>query len=114
MLFGLVFSLSYIWQAIVPVGSEAPDEGQHIQVIYFLKNNQRIPVFDQDRKVTHVLFIFKDVTGEWFMQEERERAMKERDDAKALIQNVLDQTRAVIYIKDLDGKFLFVNGHDQY
>jgi len=56
ILFGLIFSLSYIWQAIVPVGSEAPDEGQHIQVIYFLKNNQRIPVFDQEKAVFKTFF----------------------------------------------------------
>ena len=33
----------------MPVGSEAPDEGQHIQMIYFLKNNRRIPVFDREK-----------------------------------------------------------------
>jgi PAS domain S-box-containing protein len=69
-----------------------------------------IPIFGQGKTVTHVMFIFKDVTGEIFMRQERERALKERDDAKTLIQNILDQTQAVIYIKDLDGKFIFVNG----
>ena len=69
-----------------------------------------VPILDADRKVTNVVYIFKDVTGELFMQQEREVALKERDDAKTLIQTVLDQTRAVIYIKDLDDRFTFING----
>ncbi len=40
---------------------------------------------------------------------ETRAALKERDDTKALIQKVLDQTKTVIYIKDRDGKLLFVN-----
>ena len=55
-LFVLIFSMSYIWQAIVPVGSEAPDEGQHIQMIYFLKNNRRIPVFDREKDIFKTFF----------------------------------------------------------
>jgi PAS domain S-box-containing protein len=68
------------------------------------------PVFGKDGKVTHVVFFHRDVTAELFMQEERERALKERDDARSLVQKVLDQTQAVIYIKDLEGRFIFVNG----
>ena len=68
-----------------------------------------IPVLDGSGKVENVIYIFKDVTGELFMQQERERALKERDDAKTLIQNILDQTKAVIYIKDVEGKFIFIN-----
>jgi len=55
-LFVLIFSFSYVWQAIVPVGSEAPDEGQHIQMIYFLKNNRRIPVFDREKDIFKTFF----------------------------------------------------------
>jgi two-component system, cell cycle sensor histidine kinase and response regulator CckA len=71
---------------------------------------QLVPVLDRDSKVTYVIFFHRDVTAELFMQQERERALKERDDAKTLIQRVLDQTKAVIYIKDLEGRFIFVNG----
>jgi len=55
-LFTAIFSLSYIWQAIIPVGSEAPDEGQHIQMVYFLKSHKRIPVFDQEKDIFSTFF----------------------------------------------------------
>src|SRR5262249_22115568 len=35
--------------------------------------------------------------------------VKERDDVRTLIQSVLDQTKAVIYIKDPDGIYRFAN-----
>jgi len=68
-----------------------------------------VPVFDDAGNVPYVIFFHNDVTAEVYMKQERERALKERDDAKALVQKVLDQTKAVIYIKALDGKFIFVN-----
>lgn len=69
-----------------------------------------IPVFGPDGKVMNVVFFHKDVTSEQFVKQERERALKERDDANTLIRRVLDKTQAVIYIKALDGKYLFANG----
>ncbi|MGZ3695857.1 MAG: PAS domain-containing protein [Bdellovibrionota bacterium] len=69
-----------------------------------------IPTFDKSGKVLHVVFLFKDVTAAIYMNEERQHALKERDDAKMLIQRVLDNTRAVIYMKDMDGRVTFVNG----
>jgi two-component system cell cycle sensor histidine kinase/response regulator CckA len=44
------------------------------------------------------------------MRQERENALKERDDLRIMIESVLNETRAVIYIKNLEGKFIFVNG----
>jgi two-component system, cell cycle sensor histidine kinase and response regulator CckA len=61
-------------------------------------------------RVSHVLFIFKDVTAEMFMRQEREAAIKERDDAKILVRSILDQSQAVIFIKDPEGRYTFVNG----
>lgn len=61
-----------------------------------------VPVKNDRGVVTNVLFLYKDVTAEMFMK-------RERDDAKALVQNVLDQTKAVIYIKDLEGRYVFAN-----
>jgi two-component system cell cycle sensor histidine kinase/response regulator CckA len=67
------------------------------------------PVFDKQSKVTHVIFIFKDVTAEMYMQQERAKALKERDDANSLLQSIIDNTQSLVYVKDLAGKFIFAN-----
>lgn len=71
---------------------------------------QMVPIFDRQKRVCQVVCFYKDVTGDIYFKHERKLALKERDDAKTLIQSVLDQTRAVIYIKDLNGVYLFING----
>lgn len=67
------------------------------------------PWLGEDGKVQFVLFLYKDVTGEIHLRQEREQVIKERDDAKSLIRAVLEQTQAVVYIKDLDGRYIYVN-----
>lgn len=68
-----------------------------------------IPVFDKGGKVSHVMFIFRDVTAQFYWREERARAIKAQADAMTLIRAVLSQTPAVVFIKDTEGRNLFVN-----
>jgi two-component system cell cycle sensor histidine kinase/response regulator CckA len=70
------------------------------------------PIFGPDKKVVNVLVMFRDVTAERYLEQERELALKERDDAKILMRSILDQTQAVIYIKDREGRMVLVN--EQY
>ena len=56
LLFVLVFSFSFLWQVIIPTGSEAPDEAQHVQMINFLKIQHKIPIFDQENQLEKTQF----------------------------------------------------------
>lgn len=60
MLFVLMFSLSYIWQGIVPVGSEAPDEAEHIGMINFLTKHHRTPIFEGEEDIFKSILYKKD------------------------------------------------------
>lgn len=55
-IFFAVFFFGLVWAAIVPGGSEAPDEDQHVAMVVFLKNNQRIPVFDKEEGLIKTSF----------------------------------------------------------
>lgn len=48
LIFLIVFSFGLIWAAFVPARNEAPDEASHVNMIYFLKNHHRIPVFNHE------------------------------------------------------------------
>jgi PAS domain S-box-containing protein len=68
-----------------------------------------IPVLDRAGQVSYVVFIFKDVTSEALIHEQQQRTLKERDDAQVQFESLLENTRAVVYVKDLEGRYLFAN-----
>ena len=64
--------------------------------------NSAAPIIDSENNVTGVVLVFRDVSEEYQMREAlRESEQRQRD--------LLNNTSSVIYIKDLDGKYLFVN-----
>ncbi len=71
-IFLLVFFFGLIWAVVVPTG-EGPDEKQHVSMINFLRQQKRIPVFDQEEnliKTTYVpqLWTEKFRTGAYYSQ----------------------------------------------
>ena len=71
------------------------------------------PLFDGAGKVAHVAFLFEDVTAEL---EARQRAEAERDRALEMqrrLQAFLDNARALVLVKDLEGRYLIVNKEAQ-
>jgi PAS domain S-box-containing protein len=67
------------------------------------------PVFNEKREVTHVVFTFNDVTLEQIESAERQKVVKQLNDANSLMRDLLNETKAIIYFKDLDSKYLLVN-----
>ncbi len=67
------------------------------------------PVFDRQGQVSHVVFLFQDVTSQQQEIEERHKVVKRLNDANSLIRYLLDGTQAVIFCKALDGKLLLIN-----
>lgn len=62
-----------------------------------------VPIMDGSGKVENVMIMFQDVTLAL-------QSAKERDDAKLLFQDILSQMRAVIYMKNMDGRYVLANG----
>lgn len=60
------------------------------------------PIRDGEGQVTGVVLVFRDVTEEYRMRE----ALRETEE---LQRDVFSNTPSVIYIKDLEGRYLFVN-----
>lgn len=48
LIFALASSFGLIWAMIVPPNNEAPDEASHVNMVYFLKEENRIPVFNRE------------------------------------------------------------------
>jgi two-component system cell cycle sensor histidine kinase/response regulator CckA len=108
---GEQLSLPLTWYDPRELKNLSPEETEYLRK-YCQKaaiETRCVPVLGKDGKVTHVIFIFKDVTAELQTQEQQQQALKERDDAKLQFQSLLENTRAVVYIKDLEGKYLFAN-----
>ncbi|MBI2926722.1 MAG: PAS domain S-box protein [Verrucomicrobia bacterium] len=62
----------------------------------------KVPIFDRSRKVVGVVGMTRDIT-------ERRRVEEERRLSEARLQAILDNTTAVIYVKDTEGRYLLVN-----
>lgn len=60
------------------------------------------PIKDEWGNIHGVILVFRDVSEEYFMQE----ALIEN---QARFNSILDNTPAVIYLKDIDGRYLLVN-----
>jgi len=56
LIFLIVFSFGLIWAAIVPANNEAPDEASHVNMIYFLKNHHRAPVFNREEEIHPTIY----------------------------------------------------------
>ena len=62
----------------------------------------KVPLFDRSHKVIGVVGMTRDIT-------ERRRVEEERRLSEARLQAILDNTTAVIYLKDTEGRYLLVN-----
>ena len=60
------------------------------------------PIMDENRAIIGIILVFRDVTEDYEMQEAI-RINEER------LQGIMDNSPAVIYVKDVDGKFMMVN-----
>ncbi len=55
-LFFSVFFVSVVWSFILPIGDFGPDETAHLQMIKFLAEEKRIPVFDSENGLQNLVF----------------------------------------------------------
>ncbi len=62
----------------------------------------RFPILDQSGKVTHIAGMRVDI-------DERVRAKAQLGEAQALLESIFDNVPAVLYLRELDGRFITVN-----
>ncbi len=67
------------------------------------------PLMDENQRLTNVVFVFKDVTAEQIVREENLRINQRLAESNTQMETFLNNTKAVIYFKDLSGKYLRVN-----
>lgn len=66
VVFLFVFSFGLIWGFITPAMNEAPDEASHINMVYFLKTERRIPVFNHESKIIPTQYDPKLLSGAYY------------------------------------------------
>ncbi len=89
-----------------------PGELKNVTVVGGKKvamESRAFPVFNRRHEVTHVVFTFHDVTLQQFQSVERQKVLKQLNDANSLVRDLLNETKAVIYFKDTESRFLLVN-----
>jgi two-component system cell cycle sensor histidine kinase/response regulator CckA len=67
------------------------------------------PILDSSGKVKHVVFFHRDVTLEASLEQEKKLVEKKLADASRILEGLMHGTQAVIYAKDLEGRYIFVN-----
>ncbi|MGZ3740091.1 MAG: PAS domain-containing protein [Bdellovibrionota bacterium] len=96
----------------LPVTWYDPGELEHVKVTGGKRcaiETFLIPICDETGAVKYVVFIHRDATAEQLLEQQRQEIMKKLRDANSLIESLMNGTEAVIYAKDVDGRFLFVN-----
>lgn len=66
LLFAITFSFGLIWAAIVPPDNEAPDESSHINMVYFLKEDKKIPIFNHEEKINLTFYDHRLLSGAYY------------------------------------------------
>lgn len=66
LLFVLTFSFGLIWAMIVPPNNEAPDEASHVNIVYFLKEEKRIPVFNREKEIKPTRYDSRILSGAYY------------------------------------------------
>jgi two-component system cell cycle sensor histidine kinase/response regulator CckA len=79
-------------------------QGRRVAIETFL-----VPICSESGKVKYVVFFFRDVTAEHQLEQANSDMLKKLKEANALVESLMNGTEAVIYAKDLEGRFLFVN-----
>jgi PAS domain S-box-containing protein len=65
--------------------------------------------YDEYGKLAGMQFIVKDITDQKRTQSELERSEMERKEYQQRLQSILDNSTALVYMKDTQGRYLFVN-----
>ncbi len=68
----------------------------------FIISNSAIPIKDDHSNISGVALVLRDVT-------EQSNIKKKLIESEALLKGILENTNLIIYIKDLAGRYLFVN-----
>jgi PAS domain-containing protein len=68
-----------------------------------------LPLFDAERRVTHVALFFKDVTAEYAAREQAEAERDRLRETRGQLQAFLDNAPVIVVVKDLEGRVLVVN-----
>ena len=66
LLFVLAFSFGLMWASIVPPDNEAPDEASHVNMVYFLKEEKRIPVFNHEKEIKPTRYDSRILSGAYY------------------------------------------------
>jgi PAS domain S-box-containing protein len=68
----------------------------------FIISNSAIPILDDQSKVSGVALVFRDVTEQSIIK-------KKLNESEGLLKGILENTSMIVYIKDLAGRYLFIN-----
>lgn len=66
LIFFLIFSFGLVWAIILPADNEAPDESSHVNMVYYLKEEKQIPVFNHEDKINPTFFSPKLLSGAYY------------------------------------------------
>ena len=68
----------------------------------FIISNSAIPILDDHSNVSGVALVFRDVTEQSIIK-------KKLNESEGLLKGILENTSMIVYIKDLTGRYLFIN-----
>lgn len=68
----------------------------------FIISNSAIPILDDHSNVSGVALVFRDVTEQSIIK-------KKLNESEGLLKGILENTSMIVYIKDLAGRYLFIN-----
>jgi len=60
------------------------------------------PIINDEGETLGVILVFRDISNEYMLREDR-------DKSRQRLQAILDNTPSIIYLKDLDGRFILIN-----
>lgn len=65
--------------------------------------------YNQDKKLAGMQFIVKDITTQKLIQLDIEKSEVKRKEYQQRLQSILDNSTSLVYMKDRQGKYLFIN-----
>ena len=101
---GNTTKLPVVWYDPRELAHVKLSEGRRCAIETFM-----VPILSSGGSVKHVVFFHRDVTAEASLERQKQEVEKKLADANRVIEALMNGTQAVIYAKDLEGRYIFVN-----
>ena len=68
VIFFVVFSFGLLWALVTPGNTEAPDESSHVNMVRYLKENKKIPVFNDpnEKEIVQTVYDQRIASGAYY------------------------------------------------